>query len=558
MKDDFAQDPQQQEPEDAAQAGEELIQEEMVSSPLGDLKSQYKQLTLEGGDKSAPSKPTDEKKKTPPEEKTVVAEKQPQPQFQPPQQPQEVRRQPDAVPEQIAQRRADRVNTFSLRIEEDTSNMLPQAKRGEGLGNAVYSTLQHIDHTAAQVSASNAKRPVDQEAKRAQERAFYEMQNKLNHPEKEPVKVRHHKRVAKKRKIKSKGGCLSKMIIALSIVICATFLSYFCMSCANDLLGLFKQDNPVIVKVPQNASTEDIAKLLSEHQLIDQPVFFQIFSKLRKYDGKYNSGTFELNPKSGYEGMIGEMQRVFEDFAESVRVTFPEGYTLEKMADLLEKKGVCKKELFFSALEEGDFSNYSFVREIGEVEGRFYKLEGYLFPDTYDFFLNETPESVIKKFLDNFDVKFSQELRNTALAQGKTIDQVLTLASLIQKEAVDPEMGRVSSVFNNRLNNPGVYPKLESDVTIFYAQQVIQVALEKQGRGGEYQFYYDHYSTYRCNGLPAGPICNPGEKAILAALEPEHTPYYFFVTDTKGKNQFFYAETMSEHEKNIKLADAVE
>lgn len=555
---------QSEETGQASLAQEEIFQTE--ESPLGDLKSQYNQLNVKDFSSSTPPKKAAEKKKPPVQEQK---DKKQTARQTPPSHP----ASPSGVTgysptptsaanplesnhfQNIQQERAQKAQAFTLKIEEDNSYMQADGGVVDPIVNVMSSTISNFDETAAQVGASNEKKPIDKAAKLAQERAFYEMQNKKNHPEKKPVKVRHNKRTTSKRKHKKKGGCIVKMIIALSIVLCATFLSYFIMSCANDLLGLFKEDKPVIVKIPEGASTSQIADILNENGLIDQPTFFTLFSKLRKYDGDYNAGTFYLNAKSGYEGMIIEMQRV-EELAPSVRVTIIEGWNIDRIAEELEKKEVCEKELFMKALEEGDF-DYSFINEIGDVEGRFYKLEGYLFPDTYDFFIGERPEQVLKKFFDNFDKKFTDDFKLRADELGMSVDEVVTLASIIQAEAIPDEMANVSSVFHNRLNNARTYPKLQSDPTTNYVTNVIYEHLAEEGRSDENKFYNDHYNTYDCNGLPSGPIGNPGKDAIEAALYPSDSNYFYFVTDVVGKNRFFYAETLSEHNNNIKKAERI-
>ena len=239
----------------------------------------------------------------------------------------------------------------------------------------------------------------------------------------------------------------------------------------------------------------------------------------------------------------------------TVTVTFPEGLSIIQIADKLEKNGVCSAAEFISACntpQEGI--------EIGNADDRIFLLEGYIFPDTYEFYLDSDVESVIGKFIENFKVKIDDEIKAQADAMGFTVDELLSLASIIQKECDEDiaECANVSSVFHNRLKRSD-FPKLQSDPTTFYITDVLGeylgyvkgTSLDSQSE--KIQKYMNLYSTYYCNGLPAGPICNPGMKAIRAALNPADTEYVFFLTDESGKD-FYYASTIEQHNENGRKA----
>ena len=233
----------------------------------------------------------------------------------------------------------------------------------------------------------------------------------------------------------------------------------------------------------------------------------------------------------------------------TVRITFPEGYTIYQYADLLEKNEVCSKEDFYAAVNtpvEGI--------ETSSAEDRVFLLEGYLFPDTYDFYKNEPAESVVKRFVDNYNSKITDDMKQRAQSMGYTMDEMLTLASIIQKECdydID-ECRNVSSVFHNRLDNSrDTY--LGSDVTYFYLKNMADyLGGSDSQKFDDYLLKYYTYAGYR-RGLPAGPICNPGLKAITAAVSPNDTNYHFFLTDESGEN-FYYAETFEQHQANGRLA----
>ena len=232
-----------------------------------------------------------------------------------------------------------------------------------------------------------------------------------------------------------------------------------------------------------------------------------------------------------------------------VKITFPEGYTIYQMAELLEKNQVCSKQDFYNAVNTPVDGI-----TITNGEERAFLLEGYIFPDTYEFYLNEDAQSVVNRFIQNYHSKVTPEIEQKAADLGYTMDEMLTLASIIQKECDYDieECQRVSSVFHNRLDiSRECY--LGSDVTYFYLKNMADYLGGSDSQKFDYLLtkYYT-YNKYR-KGLPAGPICNPGIKAITAAVNPADTDYQYFLTDKTGKD-FYYASTFNQHIKNKKLA----
>lgn len=233
----------------------------------------------------------------------------------------------------------------------------------------------------------------------------------------------------------------------------------------------------------------------------------------------------------------------------TVTVTFPEGFTAVQIAKRLEENGVCAAADFIAQLNAPDeiAEGYPFLAEVNNPDERPFLLEGYIFPDTYEFYRGENVQSVLNRFLKNAANKLTDEYALRAEQLGYTIDEVITLASIIQKEAgMKEQMGKVSSVLHNRIESPN-YGKLQCDVTINYINDYVT--------GSEYLHdsaidYSALYNTYKCSGLPAGAICNPGIDAIQAALYPEKTDYFFFVTD-KDDN-YYYASTYEEHKENCR------
>lgn len=224
----------------------------------------------------------------------------------------------------------------------------------------------------------------------------------------------------------------------------------------------------------------------------------------------------------------------------TVTVMFPEGSTVVEIAALLEKNSVCSAADFIAqAGNAAHLETYGF--SITNPSERAFLLEGYIFPDTYEFYVNEGAENAIARFLKNTNSKLTDEIKARAAELGYTVDEILTIASVIQGEAGDPvNMAKVSSVLHNRLSSTHL-PRLQCDSATFYLRDSVKEYVDE----ARYEELAELYNTYHFEGLPAGAINNPGIQAINAALYPEDTDYYFFATDSDGV--FYYGETYEEH-----------
>lgn len=231
----------------------------------------------------------------------------------------------------------------------------------------------------------------------------------------------------------------------------------------------------------------------------------------------------------------------------TVKITFPEGSAVSQIAQKLEENGVCSAADFMAAANDPqNLEGFSF--EIPNAQNRAFLLEGYIFPDTYEFYLNENAASAIKRFLKNTQSKITPQILERCSELGFTFDEILTIASIIQEESGDPaEMGKVSSVIHNRLSSAR-FSRLQCDAATFYLRDYVQPYVTEE----RYDELRELYNTYNCDGLPAGPITNCGTQAINAALYPDDTDYYFFVTDSDGI--YHYAETWAEHQENCAAA----
>lgn len=348
----------------------------------------------------------------------------------------------------------------------------------------------------------------------------------------------------KKRKKRRVIGIIVRTFIALFVLGVCAVLSMIIINSIGDIMGLKESQEIVEVEIPPNSSVTDAANALKEAGIIDYPKLFRLYIKYDRGDAvNFKFGKFELHPAMPYDEIINELENGASDA--TATVTFKEGQTVFEFAQTLQDNGVCAAEDFLNVLNLP--YDYPYLNELQAIPERMYRLEGYIYPETYEFYTNSTGEAVVTKCLAQFDSVFTQEMRDRAAQLGKTVDEIMIIASIIQAEApVLGEMEQVSSVYWNRLNNPEVYPKLESDPTARYGNRFLLP-------NGASQEAADAYNTYLSQGLPPGPINNPGIEAIQAALYPEKTNYYFFCTNLDTL-EFFYATTYEEHQENLRLA----
>ena len=253
------------------------------------------------------------------------------------------------------------------------------------------------------------------------------------------------------------------------------------------------------------------------------------------------SGTKTHEPES-------ETEVYSESAVNTVTVTIPEGTSCSQIAELLEENGVCSAQDFIAAAS--DPANLSLIPgSIENADERAFLLEGYIFPDTYEFYLNSSGQSALKRFTDNLSSKLKPEYYERAEELGYTMDEIITIASIIQEEAGNPaDMNEVSSVIHNRLDSYD-YPYIQCDVAIAYLERYVKPYFSEE----EYdELTYNYNIVSKKKGLPAGAITNPGVAAIEAALYPADTDYYYFVTDSDGN--YYYAVTYSEHCVNCRKA----
>lgn len=364
---------------------------------------------------------------------------------------------------------------------------------------------------------------------------------------------------AKQRKLKTKGAG-STYAFFIFVIVASMIISVYAIFCMNDVLAITKNSASVTVSFSSTVeSSDDAIDVLHKNGLITCKNFCKAFVKLRdkvisspKLGGPYDSGVYYLNGKMGLEGMLITLKGDTNKSNETVSLTFPEGYTVPEIVNKLAENDVCDKNSLLSVIQTTDFS-YSLVSNLKAQESVPYRLEGYLFPDTYEFFVDESAASTIRKFLENGDQKFTEAYRKQAKKCGYSTYQIMTVASIVQKEAAnDDQMKTIAGIIYNRIEDKtNNFPTLGCQSTSDYINNKVKPALSStSAHTAEYYLkYYNTNNDSTVKGLPAGPICSPGKKAIEAALYPKDTKAMFFFHDTKGN--IYTAKTYAEFKEKV-------
>jgi len=365
-------------------------------------------------------------------------------------------------------------------------------------------------------------------------------------------------RPRKRRKKRSRGlGAFTYLIFVIGV---SALLAGVGWVCANDVLALNKEEKTAVITLPEEiftykevtdedgktstSSTADmnyVAKQLHDEGLVEFKWLFKLFSMVSHGSSKLTAGTYELNTDMDYRALITSMSRRSANRMET-KVTITEGMTSAQIFQALEDAGVSTVEKLSETAADYDFK-FSFLKDVIPL-GDSNRLEGYLFPDTYVFYMGQDPVQVLNKMLLRFDELFTDDMRRQVEDKGYTIQQLLTIASMIEKETDGSDQKTISSVIYNRLERPNdeTVGYLNIDATIAY---VTGRAVTPE----DYQGVDSPYNTYRNQGLPPGPIANPGMAAINAALNPDSTGYYFYVLGNDGTHQF--SRTKSEHDRLV-------
>lgn len=343
-----------------------------------------------------------------------------------------------------------------------------------------------------------------------------------------PPRQRKHPRKPPKRKGTGAGYYVTILVIS------AILAGVGWLMC-NDLLALNKKDHSAEIVVTDGEKLGSVSKSLKKEGLINYRGLFLLYSSLS--DTEVVAGTYELNTSMDYHALLTAMS-ARSGARKTVNVTIPEGYSMQQIFELLEEKNVNTVEALTEAAANEDY-DYDFLanKEKGDAS----RLEGYLFPDTYQFYSGGDAKTVINKMLRNFDNKMTNELRQTISDSGYTMDEIITIASLIEKETDGSDGTKISSVIRNRLKNSGeTAGYLQIDAALLYALGEHKEVLTDADKEID-----SPYNLYKNKGLPPTPICNPGMASIRSALYPDNTSYYFYALGEDGVHHFF--KTYREH-----------
>lgn len=308
---------------------------------------------------------------------------------------------------------------------------------------------------------------------------------------------------------------------------------------------ILDKDTTVTFKIKKGANSSDVAAALKKADLISSEFLFKLLSNFNGFDSKYSAGTHYLSKGLNYD----EIMTILASEPETVKVTFPEGFTVTQIADRLEANNVVSKKEFLSAVNTIDVSSYPFVSK--NDSKRDYKLEGFLFPDTYEFDIAANVEDVIYKMLNNFSTRYLPEYYTRAEELGFTVDQVVILASIVEREAkLSKERAKIAGVYINRLKSDE-YKLLQCEATVQYIHRLLNDGVTPEEITAEMTEVDNPYNTYKYEGLPPGAICNPSSASIKAVLNYEEHGYYFYVVSKSNRRAHVFSETFEQHKQAI-------
>lgn len=486
----------------------------------------------------------------------------------------ELRSGEEKLEQQLDSNRRNKVKNFKLNISEEAMD--------------VFDDIELPDTDVADEPKAIASRNSDELIfTGASDEDYYENEKEEEKRRKQALK----KEKKRKKKKAKKNGCVFRVVWLVMVVLLGVVVAEFLLVGVNDLLGRNRgETSKVVIQIPKNADIDEITNILTENGVISSPSYFKLYVGLTKANTEFNQGSYEMETNMDYEAIINYLQSN-NNRVDTVKLQFNEGLTVLEIADMLEENKICDKDEFLELCNSDQFDeDFTFLKEgRSNLSDVYYKLEGYLFPDTYEFYQGESAVTTIYRFLNNYEsrVYYTKQrveitddgsmavtgdtdseskkkkyekltIAEQAAKQNMTMDEVMTLASMIQAEAANVEdMYMISSIFHNRLatlETDGytafgefINSNLGSDPTMYYPYKQNTVPNNFDSR----------YNTYKIKGLPAGPDCNPGMDAIKAALYPESTTYYFFchkaaTEDSEAKA--YYATTMADHNYNQMLA----
>lgn len=336
---------------------------------------------------------------------------------------------------------------------------------------------------------------------------------------------------------------MKKKVWILALVIIAAIMAFCVLSIFVEYTRTESGKETVIVTIPKGSSEKAIGAVLKKSGVIDYEISFRLKMKNSPYRGKLNYGKYVLNKKMCIEDAIEALTKPSVMDEKGVKLTIPEGFSVEMIAQRCEKLGLVNAQDFLNELEKGKFE-YDFIKDIEKKKGVKYTLQGYLFPSTYMIGPSDDSHRIINKLLGEFEKQYNKV--KDMLPEVMSMSEAINRAALIEREAkVDSERTLISGVIQNRIDKNML---LQIDASVVYAisdgiydvERVLYKDLEIDSP----------YNTYKYTGLPAGPICNPGIKCIVAAMNPsEHNYLYYHTDNDKNDGSHIFSETFSQHIK---------
>lgn len=323
------------------------------------------------------------------------------------------------------------------------------------------------------------------------------------------------------------------LVLGVLITFLASMFIYAHVQRSNAVsASLGKQE--VYISVKPGMGAEQIAEVLKQKQIISSSIGFRIIAKFNGLDANLRAGQYAFYKGMDYHDIINDL---VNGKTTAMRITIPEGYSVEQIARLLQEKGIVTADEFKKASE--NFAPYPYITKLTRTK---YSIEGFLFPDTYELAEDMTTNDILMMMTKEFDDRFTADMRERAAELNLSLEEVITLASLVEREAqVDEERPVIAQVFLNRLYKQ---MPLQSCATIQYILGNPKVELSVQDTQIK-----SPYNTYQNMGLPPGPIANPGIASIKAVLFSQPTEYLYFVADKDGRHHF--SRTYEEHLKAI-------
>ena len=356
-----------------------------------------------------------------------------------------------------------------------------------------------------------------------------------------PQEPQRRPRVSRNRKKPHRTKAASALLYVLFVVGLSAVLATVGWIWANDLLALNKEYTSAIVKVENDEKFSDVVDSLKDNGLIEYKFLFHLYGLFSNASDKITPGTYELNTDMDYRALVTNMSSS-SSTRQTIDLTIPEGYTIDQIFTLLDEEGVSTVEQLQETAATHDYA-FDFLDDI--PLGDYHRLEGYLFPDTYTFYLGEDPLYVINKMLVNFYNRMEEYFPNFTEESQYSLHDIVIIASMIEKETDGEDYRDIASVIYNRLETPGAETAgyLQIDATLVYIN------------GGKVPTDADRqidspYNTYLYQGLPAGPISNPGMESLYAAMNPNDTGYFYYVLNPEtGLHDF--SRTLAEHQAKV-------